>query len=88
MGLTTTMKGAATNGVRRRTRVFSSCIITVGIIFIHAIRLGVNTVPKGSEDVVVVVGREENEIESCLRPRRNSDALVKSQLLPPCEFIQ
>ena len=30
----------------------------------------------------------ESESESCLRPRRNSDALVKSPLKPPCEFIK
>ena len=42
-------------------------------------------------DVIVKKVPEESENdangESCLRPRRNSNAAVKSPLKPPCEFI-
>ena len=42
-------------------------------------------------DVIVKKVPEESEndanCESCLRPRRNSNAAVKSPLKPPCEFI-
>eukprot|EP00984_Skeletonema_dohrnii_P007813 scaffold2880_cov115-Skeletonema_dohrnii-CCMP3373.AAC.3 len=41
-------------------------------------------------DVIVKKVPEESENdangESCLRPRRNSNAAVKSPLKPPCEF--
>lgn len=53
------MTGATTNGGGRRTRIFSSCIISIitySILFIHSFRpistslKNLNTMPKGSED--------------------------------------
>ena len=45
-----------------------------------------NAVVAVAEKVVESKDDSEGESESCLRPRRNRNAEVKSLLRPPCEF--